>query len=365
MRFGQNLVWRPSSLRKAPIMVSSNSMTFRSPPQAANQQPATPVRLVATAFAMTLYPCVCDLQRSALFGSTIMTVVYRSTPLLLAACITLLSAFSVGFGGVTLRRQPQNECKLPFSSNQSSVMLEAFAQVNSVRRQTSDYVFDVYFNVVAANLTYEGGWVPDSQITAQMEVLNEGYAGTGIQFRHMDTIRILSSYYFNTLDVPDTVAMTQIVSDYGSLFRKGGQDTLNINLIGFSADDDTYGFTLLPSLYATYPSVDGSYVRYTSLPGGSSPYRQGSTVIHESGHWLGLLHTFENGCDGDGDGVDDTPSEAEPASGCPTGRDTCPQPGPDPITTLWIIPLKGAERVHTWTGRAHAQRYFCISFMSQ
>jgi hypothetical protein len=40
-----------------------------------------------------------------------------------------------------------------------------------------------------------------------MEVLNKGYAGTGIQFRHMDTIRILSSYYFNTLDVPDTVAM--------------------------------------------------------------------------------------------------------------------------------------------------------------
>jgi hypothetical protein len=61
----------------------------------------------------------------------------------------------------------------------------------------------------------------------------------------------------------------------------------------FSADDDTYGFTLLPSLYATYPSIDGSYVRYTSLPGGSSPYRQGSTVIHEVGHWLGLLHTFE------------------------------------------------------------------------
>lgn len=61
----------------------------------------------------------------------------------------------------------------------------------------------------------------------------------------------------------------------------------------FSSDEETYGFALLPSLYANYPELDGMYIRFTSLPGGSSPYRQGSTVIHEAGHWLGLLHTFQ------------------------------------------------------------------------
>ncbi|KAF8965973.1 hypothetical protein BDZ97DRAFT_743176 [Flammula alnicola] len=210
-------------------------------------------------------------------------------------------------------------------------MQEAFEKVK-VRRQTSSYVFDVYFNVVAANFTYAGGWVPDTQITAQMEALNKGYAGTGIQFRHVDTIRILSSRYFHDMNVPNTAEMEQMIYEYGSVFRKGGSKTLNVNLIGFSTDDsDTYGFGILPSLYSTSPQLDGVYVRYNSLPGGSSPYRQGSTVVHEGGHWLGLLHTFQDGCDGDGDGVADTPAEASPASGCPKGRDTCTEPGLDPI----------------------------------
>src|SRR5262249_16322501 len=37
------------------------------------------------------------------------------------------------------------------------------------------------------------------------------------------------------------------------------------------------------------------------------------------------------GCEEPGDYVDDTPFEAIPAFGCPIGRNTCPQPGDDPI----------------------------------
>jgi hypothetical protein len=42
-------------------------------------------------------------------------------------------------------------------------MKEAFKKVNlNIRRQKipSSFVFDVYFNVVAANMSSEGGWVP-------------------------------------------------------------------------------------------------------------------------------------------------------------------------------------------------------------
>jgi hypothetical protein len=51
------------------------------------------------------------------------------------------------------------------------------------------------------------------------------------------------------------------------------------------------------------------------------------TLAHEIGHWFGLLHTFQGGCDGDGDYCDDTAPQNEPSHGAlatPGDLGSCP-----------------------------------------
>ena len=60
-------------------------------------------------------------------------------------------------------------------------------------------------------------------------------------------------------------------------------------------------------------------------------YDLGMTLVHEAGHWVNLEHTFFGGCNAKGDFVDDTPPMKVPTSGCPEGKDTCSEPGLDPI----------------------------------
>lgn len=51
-------------------------------------------------------------------------------------------------------------------------------------------------------------------------------------------------------------------------------------------------------------------------------------LTHEFGHYLNLIHTFEGGCSGSGDQVDDTPATAVNSSGnCVVTAETCPGAG--------------------------------------
>lgn len=114
--------------------------------------------------------------------------------------------------------------------------------------------------------------------------------------------------------------------------RRGDASTLNIYTVGFKNGPTRgyLGYAAFPWDYQNNPENDGILLNPSALPEGSSVgYNTGRILVHEVGHWVGLLHTFEGGCGGPGDYVDDTPAEASPASGCPIGRDTCPSPGLD------------------------------------
>ena len=119
--------------------------------------------------------------------------------------------------------------------------------------------------------------------------------------------------------------------------RKGGKGALNLyitdlsscGLLGYS----TWPWELDPKGgKADAVTMDGVVIHHETLPGGAyKPYNMGRTTIHETGHWMGLFHVFQNGCSKGGDQVDDTPYQGAPTEGCPASRDTCPQPGEDPF----------------------------------
>jgi hypothetical protein len=176
------------------------------------------------------------------------------------------------------------------------------------------------------------GNVSDAKIREQIRVLNDGFNGslggydTGFRFTLAGIDRTINAdWFYITPGGADEFKMKRAL-------RQGGANALNVYLNTAGA---YLGWAYFPSGYKSRPYVDGIVIDWESLPHVSSTYAGrfdlGYTVTHETGHWLGLYHTFQGGCNAKGDYVDDTPFELTPTSRCPVGKDTCPEPGLDPI----------------------------------
>ena len=240
----------------------------------------------------------------------------------------------------------------------------AAATVPTVPDPNFDVVVPVRFHEIIKTNGNGGGDLSDARIEAQIEALNEGYAGTGFQFELVENTETLHPQWWN------------LVGAYGSemsSIRGGGKDVDMKRLLA-SQDPgtlDVYSASLGQFLlgWATFPSdfseatsypeplpsfLDGVIIDFRTVPqpeGNTEgdlrvypdgTYEQGDTLTHEVGHWLELFHTFQGGCDDSDDGGDfitDTPTEASPNFECPAvgepARDTCPnEPGLDPINNF-------------------------------
>lgn len=199
---------------------------------------------------------------------------------------------------------------------------------------------DVYFHVLET--TGNGGSslyvMTDSILQAQFDVLQELFAPTPFTFTYKGVTRTVNDVWANE----DLNINEDMVIEIGRALRIGEADDLNV----YFSDGvclNAGGFAYIPSNFGTFPvdtydPHDGIWMCTQAILGGIGfgQNDQGKTLVHEAGHWFGLLHTFEGrncSVSNTNDLVADTPQQDGPTDGgCPVGRDSCPDlDGFDPI----------------------------------
>ena len=186
------------------------------------------------------------------------------------------------------------------------------------------------------------GDISDAQVESQIEILNEDYlaiagtpgdlgADTQIQFQlaSVDPDGNPSSGITRTAN--DTW-----FNDSGAYWNTLAWDPeryLNIYVLGAPGGDP-----FLLGYISTFPWESGAttnedrvVIGYAFFGRDSAgfPYDQGRTTTHEVGHYLGLYHTFQDGCAGSGDCntiqdlICDTVAHEFPDFGCPVGALGC------------------------------------------
>ncbi|KAJ6787085.1 hypothetical protein PWT90_09780 [Aphanocladium album] len=202
----------------------------------------------------------------------------------------------------------------------------AMLGTNTSPARRSDIYIDTYVHVVSDSTAPSSWYLSRDTINKQIAVLNQDFRGTGFQYVLRDVDWTINSYWAFNQD------------EYGmkTSLHRGNYGDLNLYYITDIGPNHTNtGHCPYPVRNASGDTIsfDGCVMSAWTTPGGDSrQFSTGRITTHEVGHWHNLIHTFDGyNCNGWGDYVDDTPSESKPSSGCPTGRDTCPSPGLDPI----------------------------------
>lgn len=162
-----------------------------------------------------------------------------------------------------------------------------------------------------------------------MKALNSAYALANISFTHADTFYHVNKKWANAQYPGD-----DIEKEMKSQTRVGGRLDLNLYYIPTWDRSGICRFPFWIGPDDANLNIDGCMSASNAFPDGTQDYR-GFLTVHEVGHWFGLLHTFQGGCDENGgDYIADTAAEEGPnwsSYGC-KARDSCPLlAGTDPI----------------------------------
>ncbi len=135
------------------------------------------------------------------------------------------------------------------------------------------------------------GRVPDTAIRKQMQMLNDAFAGVFV-FELYGVRRVVNPNWF----VDDPTKSDSKKSAYTSAMSVEPGRVLNVYVLDLEPAG-LAGMGVLPGSANTGKPTDGVYLDYKVLPGMGGLYNwssdSGDWLVHEVGHYFGLLHTFQ------------------------------------------------------------------------
>jgi hypothetical protein len=284
------------------------------------------LRQVSTLNALTIASVICGINASVVCAQTKKILRCATKDLSSVELSRLDTGVEAYASWIEQRRNPP--------TNLPQYTQVFFTSTNSYNARTAKNTvptINVAVHVITKGSKLSEGNVTDGAIDSQIKILNQSYKGVA-SFRKKSVDRTNNAAWFamrqDSLD--EQMAKESLKDDSPTI--------LNLYTANPPADrsGQPLGWATFPSslIKDAKPKMDGVVILYTTLPGGGEPnFDLGYTAVHEVGHWLGLLHTFQGECSDYNDRINDTPAETAKPPGCPPDdTDTCPKlPGKDPI----------------------------------
>lgn len=245
--------------------------------------------------------------------------------------IGYLSAFLLFIQLSSVESFSQRTCVVATTTEQRSLMTETVTNAVAPDIITIPVVVHILYQTSEQNISNE-------QVKSQIAVLNQDFrlknadaafipaafkalaADTRIEFR-LATVDPMGLPTTGIIRKKTAVAGFGI-DDQIKFTAKGGDDAWSrneyLNIWVGNLSGGAMGYASLPGCA---PENDGVVIRYSAFgttANVQAPFNKGRTTVHEIGHWLGLRHIWGDEACGD-DRIDDTPPQAGPTRGCPSG----------------------------------------------
>ncbi|CAB4018960.1 zinc metalloprotease [Paramuricea clavata] len=258
---------------------------------------------------------------TTLVGFFLRFIIFVSLALLINGLEISLSKRRCILPGITRNLEPASRLE---NSDHHSLhdggLVSYDAPSNSCKQR---YIVPVVWHVII-DLNKRGD-VLDAILQRQIDILNGAFENTSLIFKTESVERIMNETWSSDC--------LSYIPQFQEILAQSTDMKLNLYTCALK-NLNVLGHASYPWSHDEDSVYHGVVIHPGTLPGGAiSPINEGDNLVHEVGHYFGLLHTFEGGCEG-GDSVADTPATAYPSYDCPdtTPLDSCPhKPGYDPV----------------------------------